>query len=199
MSEPYAPLHETLERLDALLRERGVHRSEVFDVAELSAKTAIPVEDVHALLDGKALPEDEVEARVCGRINLLYKRLVEDTGKRPVDVVKDVAANLKVSEVWARMLIKGDKLPNVPHLKVLAEYFRVPVAFFTDSAPAALDRELRPIVDRLEEPDPLASLMRQFDIKGISARTDGRPLSPGERARIAAILQIVLSEEEPRQ
>ncbi|HZG07269.1 MAG TPA: transcriptional regulator [Streptomyces sp.] len=193
-TDPYAPLHGILRRLDTLLERRGLTREDVVDPDELSAATGLATTEIRTLLRGGRPRERTLGEFVPRRVNFLYKRLLAASGRRPADIVGEVAAALNATSVWARSLLQGDKLPNVPHLTALAEYFRVPVTFFTDSAPVALARELRPIVSRLEEPDPLATLMERFGIQRVHARTDG-PITPSQKAAIAAFLEVVLSRE----
>ncbi|MGW4027310.1 hypothetical protein ACWEEL_39170, partial [Streptomyces sp. NPDC005009] len=66
------PLAETLRRLDAAVREKGI-RSDLLDVAELAARTALPASTVRTLLRGGAPPDDSVNDRVRARIAALAR------------------------------------------------------------------------------------------------------------------------------
>jgi transcriptional regulator with XRE-family HTH domain len=193
--DPYDHLHRVLERLDALLEDREQTREDVLDLSALSASTGLTGREIGTLLRGGKLRERPVEEFVPKRVNFLYEKLLEESGRRPADIVHEVADRLKATSVWARSLLQGSRLPNVPHLKALAEYFGVALEFFTDSPAAAFARELKPVVDRLENPDPLAALVEQFDIKGIHARTEGRSLTQSKKEQLAAIIKLVLDEE----
>ncbi|GAA2445102.1 helix-turn-helix transcriptional regulator [Streptomyces macrosporus] len=194
---PYRPLGDILGRLEPLLSSRGLSHDDALDLDELSASTGLTKREIHTLLKGGRLRERPVEKITRSRVNSLYAKRHEGDDRKKAVIIAEVADRLGVSKVWARQLLQGDKCPNVPHLKALSTYFGVPVTFFTDSAPDALARELGPIVSKWEDPDPLAELMKEFGIREVHARSDdGSPLSQQQKARIAAIVRLVIGEEE---
>lgn len=196
-SDLYGPLHDLLGRLDRLLEARDKTREDVLNVDRLAAATGLTRQEVGTLLRGRRLRARQTAEYVPQRVRLLCERHEQKTGKTLARMVGDLTAGGAMGDVWARKLLQGERVPSVPHLGVLADYFGVPVAYFMDSAPVALARELRPIVDELEE-DPLDALMDRFGIQAVHARTDGR-LTPSQRATIAGLIEVVLRQEEGKQ
>lgn len=76
--------HETLERLNALIEERHLHRSKLISPEDLAARTALPEDVVTTLLQGGVLPADTVNDRVRARIKTLSDAHLARTGRRPV-------------------------------------------------------------------------------------------------------------------
>ncbi|WP_143688585.1 helix-turn-helix domain-containing protein [Streptomyces barkulensis] len=198
------PLDEVLERLDALSKSRGLTRDDVLDLGELSAATGLGAREIRTLLRGGRVRERKVGETAPRRVNFLYERLVRESGRRPADIVGEVAARLGVTGAWARSLLQGGKCPNVPHLAALADYFGVPLTFFTDSPRDALTRELRPVVGRLEsEPagreldDPLTALVGEHGARAIAARGGGPALTRTQREAIARFVVDFVTDSEP--
>lgn len=199
MSASLTPLHETLARLDARIAESGLDRGEVLDVRELSRRTALAEGDVRALLDGAAPLDDKVDDRIRGRVRALYEAYLGESGKRPADVCRDVAGRLGISDKWARSLLNGDKMPNVPDLTRLAEFFRIEegTKFFTDPAPVVLNGALQSIVSELEDGAQDGPLLR-FTLKHgvVTLALRGRRLTPRKQEALALMLEGLLSSEE---
>ncbi|MCI0383128.1 helix-turn-helix transcriptional regulator [Streptomyces sp. CNQ085] len=195
-------LNEVLERLDALSESRGSTRDDVLDPGELSAATGLGTREIRTLLRGGRVREREVGETAPRRVNFLYERCLRESGRRSADIVGEVAARLGVTGAWARSLLQGGKCPNVPHLAALADYFGVPLTFFTDSPCDALVRELRPVVGRLEsEPaggvlDPLAALVGEHGTRAIAARDGGRTLTRTQREAIARFVVDFVTDSE---
>lgn len=135
-------LPETLQRLDALIDERGLKRSDLLKPVELASKAALPERTVRTLLRGDTPPADAVNDRVRARIQVLSQAYLKDTGRRMADLVGGISQQLGVSTVWARQICSGDKMPSVELLHGLVDFFRVEggEAFFTAPAHVALNR-----------------------------------------------------------
>lgn len=203
-------LPETLERLTALVEQRDLERSNLLRPKELAAQTALPEEVVRTLLQGGAPPADTVNDRVRTRIKVLSDAHLARTGRRMSDLAGSISRQLGVSAVWARQVCSGDKVPSVELLHGLVDFFGVEggEAFFTASAPEALNRVLQPILTGLktaskrpegpEAADLLAPALEQFDdVRGVALR-QARDL-PEERwnvlnATLKALLELDESE-----
>ncbi|CQR64608.1 hypothetical protein [Streptomyces leeuwenhoekii] len=160
------PLPETLRRL------RECPEGSDLSPKELARETALPERTVRALLNGRAAPFDTVEERVCARVRTLAEAYLVRTRERMGDLVSAVHRELGVSEVWARKILKGEKVPSVSLLHGLARFFRVEAgeSFFTAPADAALNRVLLRRLRTIEEPDPVQALMEKYGV----VRTDLR-------------------------
>lgn len=196
------PLAETLARLDARIAEKGLDRGEVLDVRALSGRTAIPEGEIQALLDGEVPRDSRVDERIRGRVRALYEAYLGESGKRPADVCREVAGRLGISEKWARSLLNGDKMPNVPDLTLLAEFFRIDqgTKFFTDSASVALNGALQRILRELEgatEDGPLLKFTTKHGVVTFALR--GKRLTPRKQEALAVMLDGLLSGEEGEQ
>ncbi|MEU9286639.1 transcriptional regulator [Streptomyces sp. NPDC048275] len=193
------PLHETLARLDTQIAEKGLERGEVLDVAALSRATALAQDDVRGLLDGGAAREEGVGDRIRGRVRALYEAYLAESGRRPADVCRDVASGLGISDKWARSLLSGDKMPNVPDLTRLAEFFHIEpgTKFFTDPAPVVLNGALQGVLRELEgglEDGPLLRFTIKHGVVTLALR--GRQLTPRKQEALALMLEGLLSGEE---
>lgn len=194
------PLSETLDRLEALLKEQELDRGDALKVDELAFATALPKETVQALLDRKPVPEDTLEDRVCARIAALAASYIDTTGKRAADVRREVAAAMGRSPEWARQLLAGQSMPNLPNFLALRSYFEqalnldIDEAFFTAPADEALNRALQPIVDRLGGYDPLAAVLAELQVARIDHRAAN--LSARRREALAAFIRSVVVDDE---
>ncbi|SFE84246.1 transcriptional regulator [Streptomyces mirabilis] len=198
MSASPTPLRETLARLDAHLADKGLDRGEVLDVGELSRRTALAEGEVRALLDGSGALDDKVDDRIRGRVRALYEAYLDECGKRPADVCRDVAGRLGISDKWARSLLNGDKMPNVPDLTRLAEFFRIEegTKFFTDPAPVVLNGALQRLVGELDggaEDGPLLRFTLKHGVVTLALR--GRRLTPRKQEALTLMLEGLLSSE----
>ncbi|MFB8773840.1 hypothetical protein [Streptomyces broussonetiae] len=201
----------TLERLDALMGERGIDRSELLDPRELAASTALPQRTIRALLRGDEPPDDTVNERVRERIQALADAHMKRTGHRMSDLVASISRQLGVSAYWARQVCSGQKTPSVEFLHGLVSFFRVEggEAFFTAPASEALNRVLMPLVTALQSSSgtadiavdsPSAALLSRYgDVRGVALRKAER--LPPERwkvlnATLEALLELDDSEED---
>lgn len=186
------PLAETLRRLRAHVEERDLKAQ------ELAAETALPVAVVQALLEGGDPPATTVEERVCSRIKMLSDaRLDRNPGKRLGDLVSEVSARLDISDVWARKLLRGEKMPNVTLLHGIADFFGVEggEAFFTASPDEALNRVLEQRLSTYETPttDPVQALMEKYGVVGTDMRLHGTALTPEQlEALLAGVIKSVM-------
>jgi transcriptional regulator with XRE-family HTH domain len=199
VSESPTPLPETLARLDAQIDEKSLDRAAVLDTRDLSGRTALPEGEVLALLAGEAAREDKVDDRIRGRVRALYEAHLAESGRRPADVCREVAAHLGISDKWARSLLNGDKMPNVPDLTRLAEFFRIDqgTKFFTDPAAVALNTALQRTLRELEgtsEDGPLLKFTTRHGVVTLALR--GKRLTPRKQEALAFMLESLLSGEE---
>ncbi|WP_344014757.1 hypothetical protein [Streptomyces thermospinosisporus] len=154
---------------------------------------------VRALLHGEEGPADTVEERVCERIRTLAEAHVVRTGRRPGDLVSEIAARLGISQVWARKLLKGEKLPNVPLLHGLADFFDVVggEVFFTAPAADALNRTLLPLLEKYENPasDPVQALLRKYGVRATDLRSHGCLTPEQLETLLEGVIKSVLPPE----
>ncbi|MFF8960140.1 hypothetical protein [Streptomyces sp. NPDC014894] len=208
--DPARSLRETLEHLEALIRQRYLERSDLPTPEELAAETALPVHTVRVLLQGGRAPADTVNDRVRARVKALSDAHLARTGGRMQDLAGSISQQLGVSRVWARQVCSGDKMPSVELLHGLVDFFRVGggEAFFTAPAAEALNRVLLPVVAARQPAgpegpaaDPPAETLAGFDdVRGFALR-QAREL-PQERwnvlnATLKALLELDEAEGEP--
>ncbi|MEH0422988.1 transcriptional regulator [Streptomyces sp. B21-083] len=196
MSEP---LPETLARLEERIAEAGLDSAEVLDVRVLSARTALTEGEIRALLTEGAEPlADDIEGRIRRRVRTLHETRLSTNGRKRAEVCKEVANALSISPEWARQLLLGKKMPNVPDLTALAAYFGVEqgTGFFTDPAPIVLHRELRRLLGELggAEEGPLVRFATRHGVVTLALR--GRRLTPRKQEALAVMLEGLLSGGE---
>ncbi|WP_367220828.1 hypothetical protein [Streptomyces sp. 16-176A] len=177
--DPVPPLAVTLSRLEELIRERGLERSEILSPMELSAKAALPEDTVRTLLDGREPIPDTVNDRVRARVRFLADAYLARTGRRMSDLAAAISQQLGVSAFWARQVCSGEKIPSVQLLHGLVGFFGIEEgeAFFTVPAAEALNNVLMPLVTALQQaPYPgaargfVASLSGYDDVRAIALR-----------------------------
>ena len=196
MSEP---LSETLARLEERIAEARLDRAEILDVRALSARTSLTEGEIQALLtEGARPPADDIEGRIRRRVRTLPATRLAANGRKRADVCKEVAGALSISPEWARQLLLGKKMPNVPDLTALAAYFGVEqgTGFFTDPAPIVLNRELRRLLEELgvAEEGPLVRFATRHGVVTLALR--GRRLTPRGQEALAVMLEGLLSVGE---
>ncbi|MET7289957.1 hypothetical protein [Streptomyces sp. NPDC005573] len=189
------PLPETLERLAALIRERGLDRADVLDPGGLAARTALPEGTVRTLLAGGAPPADTVNDRARTRINVVAAAYLATTGGRMSDLAAELHTRLGVSEVWARQVCDGKKVPNLELLHGLVKFFGVDggESFFTAPAEDALNQALLPALRTLET-DPLQALMDRCGVRGTDLRAHGAPSRRQLERLVEGVLRSVLPD-----
>jgi hypothetical protein len=221
MGDSAPSLPETLERIEALIAERNLRRSDLLDARSLAARTALPEATVSTLLAGGTVPADTVNDRVRARISTLARAdLTRSPDRRMSDLAGEVSRRLGVSEYWARQVCEGKKVPSVELLHGLVEFFGVEggEAFFTAPAHEALRRALQRVLATLEpqqpqQPhppapqDPPAAVGAPYaavqaehdDVRGIALR-QARNLPPERwnvlNATLKALLELDESEED---
>ncbi|MFI1352638.1 transcriptional regulator [Streptomyces sp. NPDC020898] len=203
MSEPPPALREnlfgTLARLEERIAEARLDRGEVLDVRGLSARTALAEGEIQALLtEGAQPPADDIEGRIRRRVRTLHETRLAASGRKRSEVCKEVADALSISPEWARQLLLGKKMPNVPDLTALAAFFGVEqgTGFFTDPAPVVLDRELRRLLEELggDGDGPLVRFATRHGVVTLALR--GRQLTPRKQEALAVMLEGLLSGGE---
>ncbi|MGW2496168.1 helix-turn-helix domain-containing protein [Streptomyces pseudogriseolus] len=187
------PLPETLRRLRAHTEEPDLNPQ------ELAAETALPVDTVRALLRGETLPPDTVDQRVCWRVKTLADAYLVQNEKRTGDLVAAVAERLGISEVWARKLLKGEKVPSVTFLRGLVDFFEVDggEAFFTAPASEALNRVLQNRLRKYETPmaDPVQVLMERYGVVAADLRHHGSMTPEQLETLLAGVIRSVMPTE----
>ncbi|MFI1370225.1 hypothetical protein [Streptomyces griseochromogenes] len=198
--EPNLP--ETFRRLNALIEEQKLDRSELLDPEVLATRTALPVATVRTLLRGGDALEDSVAERVCARIKVLSDAyLSARPGQTRAQLVNEIAEALGVSKPWARQVCEGRKLPNVTLLHQLVQFFEVDAstgeAFFTAAAPDALNRALRDILTKYENPerDPLQALLARYGVKAADMRLHDSSITPEQ---LESLLEGVFQSLKPK-
>ncbi|NEA61864.1 transcriptional regulator [Streptomyces sp. SID12488] len=200
MSEP---LSSTLARLEERIAEARLDRAEILDVRALSARTALTEGEIRALLGEEARPvADDIEGRIRRRVRTLHETRLAASGRKRGEVCKEIADALSISPEWARQLLLGKKMPNVPDLTALAAFFGVEqgTGFFTDPAPIALNRELRRLLADLggaeggAEEGPLVRFATRHGVVTLALR--GRQLTPRKQEALAVMLEGLLSGGE---
>lgn len=192
-------LSNTLARLDERIAEARLDRAEVLDVRGLSARTALTEGEIQALLAQGAQPSaDDIEGRIRRRVRTLHETRLAAGGRKRAEVCKEVADALSISPEWARQLLLGKKMPNVPDLTALAAYFGVEqgTGFFTDPAPIVLNRELHRLLAELggAEDGPLVRFATRHGVVTLALR--GRRLTPRKQEALAVMLEGLLSGGE---
>ncbi|MEW2623253.1 hypothetical protein [Streptomyces sp. NPDC048106] len=199
------PLPESLRRLDALIQQEGLDRSEFLSARRLAARTALPESVVRTLLRGGQPPAETVNERVRSRIKALADDRLARTGQRMSDLAGSVSRQLGVSAFWARQVCAGDKVPSVELLHGLVDFFGVEggEAFFTAAAAEALNRELLSMLADRSSPEGRAAAQSDSpgrdDVRGFALR-QARNL-PEERwnvlnATLKALLELDDQEED---
>ncbi|MFB7456907.1 hypothetical protein [Streptomyces sp. NPDC056188] len=120
---PMSSLSERLQRLDALIEDQRLNGAELLEPLRLAEKTALPESTVRTLLAGGTPPREEVGERVCARVRILADAHLARTGRRKPELVAAVHRQRGVSEVWARQIIDGRKVPSVELLHALVKFF----------------------------------------------------------------------------
>ncbi|WP_217177276.1 transcriptional regulator [Streptomyces sp. AC495_CC817] len=198
-------LAETLTRLDVRIAETGADRGRLLDAAALADRTALAEDEVRALLDGGAREADRVDDRVRRRVRAVHEAYVARSGKRAGEVGREVAERLSISPEWARQLLLGRKMPNVPDLTELADFFGIEegVRFFTDPAATVLNRELGRVLAGLEEDGdaegPLVDFATRHGVVTLALR--GQRLTRRQQEALAVMLEGLLGidDEETRR
>ncbi|MFF9819283.1 hypothetical protein [Streptomyces sp. NPDC014006] len=197
-------MSQTLQRLHRLIQEQGLDHSALLDPEKLAEQTALPEASVRALLHGGGtLPADSVNDRVRSRIRTLAYAHLGRTGSRMSDLASRISERLGVSEVWARLVCDGKKMPSVELLHGLVRFFNVEggEAFFTAPADEALNRALLPIVDKLqsrESGDPVLALMGRYGVRATDLRMHGSLTRDQLERLLEGVLRSVVPPGEGR-
>jgi hypothetical protein len=206
--ESHTSLPQTLQRLDKAIDEQGLNRSDFLDPKALAARTALQESVIRSLLEGHSPPDETVNERVCGRLKALSDAYLQRHGKIMKDLAAEVSAHTGISDVWARAVCDGKKMPNVELLHNLVSFFGVEggESFFTAPADEALDRVLLSVVRKLEDPglgpgaalqevDPVAALLDRYGVVSTDLRLHGSV----PRAQLERLLEGVLRSVLPQE
>ena len=162
-----------------------------------------------ALPDALAETLTRLDVRIAetgaDRARLLDAAAVARSGKRAGAVGGEVAERLSISPEWARQLLLGRKMPNVPDLTELAEFCGIEegVRFFTDPAATVPNRELGGVLRTLEQDGdsdgPLADLATRHGVVTLALR--GQRLTRRRQEALAVMLEGLLGvdDEEARR
>ncbi|WP_424217273.1 hypothetical protein ACN20G_34885 (plasmid) [Streptomyces sp. BI20] len=194
--EPLLP--ETLRRLDALIDERGLVRSELLDVAALAERTALDARTVRDLLAGRQAPADSVDDRVRSRLKALSDAWLARTGRPMSELAHRVSQRSGISAYWARLLCTGRKVPSLRTLEGLVAFFGVEgrEAFFTAPADEALNRALLPLLGSSAGPpagpeqEPLLALMRKHGVRAVDLRRASMTPEQLERVLVGVLHSV---------
>jgi transcriptional regulator with XRE-family HTH domain len=189
-------LPETLRRLNERIAEQGLDRQQLLDPRDLAERTALPEATVRMLLAGGTPPSDDVKERVCARIKTVAVAYMKRTRTSKPELVLELMKHLSVSEWWARLIIDGKKAPNIEILHGLVVFFGVgeKEAFFTDDAAEALNRVLRPVVEKLEnaDGDPVQALLKKYGVAAADFRHHGSVTPTQLEALLAGVIRSVM-------
>ncbi|MGV9254581.1 hypothetical protein [Streptomyces sp. NPDC003697] len=110
-----------------------------------------------------------------------------------------MVAALDISDVWARKLLNGQKMPNVPLLHGLAEFFKVEggEAFFTATPAGSLNRVLQSRLEKYENPatDPVQALMQRYGVVAADMRHHGTLTPEQLETLLAGVIKSVMPTE----
>lgn len=196
MEDPI-PLPETLERLGAAIKARGLDRADVLDPITLARGTALEPEAVCLLLAGEAPPAEEVNDRVRARLKAVAAAHMAATSSRMSDLVAELHEHLGVSEMWARQVCDGKKLPNLELLHGLVDFFKVKggEAYFFDPADKVLSRVLLAKLRELES-DPVQALLDQYGVRATDLRAHGSMNRDQLERLLKSVIRSVVSDED---
>ncbi|MCZ9339586.1 hypothetical protein NGM37_17615, partial [Streptomyces sp. TRM76130] len=166
------------QRVERCAEEQGLQLVHLLDAATLAHQTALPEEMVRNLLEGGGVAPGPVEERVTSRIKVLAATRLRRTGGQLSELAIEVGEYLGCSPKWARLLLDGRKMPSVPLLYQLADYFEVEGdgRFFTAPPATALNRALLRVLKRYQpedQPDPLDALMEKYGVEASMSVTAG--------------------------
>ncbi|MEW1551786.1 helix-turn-helix domain-containing protein [Streptomyces tsukubensis] len=156
MTDGYQQLAESLQEIATLLPETGLDQQDVFDLDRLSYETSLSETDLRALLAGRHIPQPGFDSEVQRRIRFLAEtrqreyETEDGTLRRRPYTRAEIADGCGITQAWLSQLLIKPKIPKLAHSKAIADFFDVPVEFFTDEPPKALARVLnRDVTPRL--------------------------------------------------
>ncbi|MFE4208894.1 hypothetical protein ACFRSX_14135 [Streptomyces goshikiensis] len=190
MTDEADPHLATLARLDELIEDSGLDRSDVLDPARLSLSTGLPPEVVAAGLDRRPMAAVSFLEQVGQRLEFLRATRQRPDG-RPYPL-KEIADGAGLTSQWLGQIVKCEKKPSLEHAARIEDFFRVPRGFLTATPSQALDRALRA---RLA--DEQSRLMAEFksrnQLGGIAFR-GLRDASPRTLAAVQALIDSIATD-----
>ncbi|WP_328775241.1 hypothetical protein OHU17_03945 [Streptomyces goshikiensis] len=190
MTDEADPHLATLARLDELIEDSGLDRSDVLDPARLSLSTGLPPEVVAAGLDRRPMAAVSFLEQVGQRLEFLRTTRLRPDG-RPYPL-KEIADGAGLTSQWLGQIVKCEKKPSLEHAARIEDFFRVPRGFLTATPSQALDRALRA---RLA--DEQSRLMAEFksrnQLGGIAFR-GLRDASPRTLAAVQALIDSIATD-----
>lgn len=188
-------LQETLARLAVLIPETGHSREETLNTAALARDTADPEEIVESLLNGQSIAEADIDQRVTRRVKALFLARIAETGHSRTRLYNEAAAHLQISSEWARLLLNGEKIPNIKLLSGLETFFGRRSGFFQCTAADALDYALQPVLKTLDAgaSDPMTELMNRFNLVAVARR--GKPATHQQETMMTQFITAILESD----
>ncbi|MFG2440577.1 hypothetical protein [Streptomyces sp. NPDC048508] len=114
MRDPRSALAETVGRIDSLLVKNGRTREDALDVRELSVRSGVPQHLIPVLLDGGALPPEDITERITNRIVHLRETRLRPDGSR--HSYEEIASSFGASRASLSNLVNGRKKVSSPAL-----------------------------------------------------------------------------------
>ncbi|MEU3904493.1 hypothetical protein [Streptomyces goshikiensis] len=190
MTDEADPHLATLARLDELIEDSGLDRSDVLDPARLSLSTGLPPEVVAAGLDRRPMAAVSFLEQVGQRLEFLRTTRLRPDG-RPYPL-KEIADGAGLTSQWLGQIVKCEKKPSLEHAARIEDFFRVPRGFLTATPSQALDRALR-----VRLADEQSRLMAEFksrnQLGGIAFR-GLRDASPRTLAAVQALIDSIATD-----
>ncbi|MFE9702493.1 hypothetical protein [Streptomyces sp. NPDC005930] len=118
------------------------------------------------------------------------------------DLASRISEHLGVSDVWARLVRDGKKMPSAELVYGLVRFFDVErgEAFFTAPADEALNRARPPIVDTLppEGGDPTLALLDRYGVRATDLCMHGSLTRDQLERLLEGVLRSVMPPGEGR-
>ncbi|MER6218807.1 MULTISPECIES: helix-turn-helix domain-containing protein [unclassified Streptomyces] len=185
------PHLKSLALLEELIEEAGLDWGTVLDPVPLSFGTGLPVNVVRAGLSRRPLPVADFQQQVAERLGFLRRTRRHPDGSHISR--SDIARAAGVTPQWIGEILNGRKTPRLEHAALIEDFFRVPRGFLTATPSQALDRALSEKLEA-ERTRSLGELLRErHRLRKVAFR--GAPETP---ARLRALLELILDEEERR-
>ncbi|MFH9677564.1 helix-turn-helix domain-containing protein [Streptomyces sp. NPDC017405] len=182
-----------LAAIDELLCLLGMGRDAI-EWEDISYHTGIPVDRIHAVLDGEPEEPEDLQALFKQRLVFLRDTRVKPGGKRYT--LDEIAAGAGVSHGQVGYLLSGDRKPGFTVLAGLERFFAVPPGFFTATERQALHRSLKPVHESLTH----VALLKGRGISQLALRGSiGQGTSSSRLGQeLRAALEAALHQPEPK-
>ncbi|AYN41608.1 XRE family transcriptional regulator [Streptomyces dangxiongensis] len=181
-----------LTAINELLSVLGMGRDAI-DLDDVFYQTGIPVDRIHAVLNGEEAEPEDLQEVFKQRLVFLRETRLKPGGKRYT--LDEIAAGAGISHGQVGYLLSGDRKPGFTVLAGLERFFDVPPGFFTATERQALHRSLKPVHESLTH----VALLKGKGISQLALRSSiahGTSSSRlGQELRTA--LETALSQPEP--